>query len=327
MQHVWRRVLAGVLALAPWPLASGLAQTYPDRPITIVVPFPPGGADVYIRTPQPYVEKALGQSLVIQNRAGANGAVGTESVRTAKPDGYTLLFNVTSSAVMNPLTMSSARYDIEKDFQPITDFIYTAVVLVVRKDFPAANLKEFLAYAKANPGKINYASPGPGSTTHLTGAALSRALGVPMTHVPYKGFVPANQALAGGEVDFGFTASAGVQQHVRNGTLRAIAMAEGPAPDGYPPLPDLQKELPGFENIPSFSVLWAPAGTPRPIIEKLNAVFVEAMKAPETQKKYAELGLSPAGNSIADTEKAIARMVAVATRAVNEAKAAGIPLE
>lgn len=303
------------------------AQTYPERPINIIVPFPPGGADLYIRIPQAQAEKALGQTIVVHNRPGANGGVGTEAVRTAKPDGYTLLFNVTSSAVMNPLTMSNVKYDIQKDFLPITDFIYTAVVMVVRKDFPARTLQEFIAYAKANPGKINYASPGPGSTTHLTAAALAKAIGVPMVHVPYKGFVPANQALAAGEVDMGFTASAVVQTQVQSGALRALAMAEGPAPRGYPPLPDLQKELPGFENIPSFSVLWAPAGTPRAIIEKLNAAFVAAMKSPDAMKKYAELGLEPAGNSIADTEKAIASMVAVATRHVNEARAAGVKFE
>jgi tripartite-type tricarboxylate transporter receptor subunit TctC len=328
MKHLTAGMLGfGFVAGMVFTALPAFAQAYPDKPINIIVPFPPGGADVYIRIPQQQAEKILGQPVVVHNRPGANGAVGTEAVRTAKPDGYTLLFNVTSSAVMNPLTMANVTYDIQKDFVPITDVIYTAVVMVARKDFPAKTLAEFIAYAKANPGKINYASPGPGSTTHLTAASLAKALGVPMTHVPYKGFVPANQALAAGEVDFGFTASAGVQSHVQSGALRAIAMAEGPAPNGYPQLPDLQKEVKGFENIPSFSALWAPAGTPRPIIEKLNSAFVEAMKSPDAQKKYAELGLAPAANSIADTEKAIANMVSIATRAVNEAKAAGVKFE
>lgn len=307
--------------------SAAVAQQYPDRPINIIVPFPPGGADVYIRIPQPHAEKALGQPIIVHNRAGANGHIGTEAVRTAKPDGYTLLFNVTSSAVMNPLTMSSARYDIQKDFLPITDFIHTAVVLVVRKDFPAATVQELVSYVKANPGKVNYASPGLGSTTHLTGASLAKALGVAMIHVPYKGFVPGIQALTAGEADMGFLASGVVQSQVQSGALRVLAMAEGAAPPGYPPLPDLMKVLPGFENIPSISVLWAPAGTPRPVIERLNAVFVAAMQTPEVRNKYAELGLSPAGNSIAATEKAIVDLVAVATRHVNEAKASGVKFE
>lgn len=321
-----RRMVLAALAAFSCSLPA-FAQSWPERPINIIVPFPPGGADVYVRIPSLVAEKALGQPIVVQNRAGANGGVGTENVRTAKPDGYTLLFNVTSSAVMNPLVNPSVKYDIQKEFQPITDFIYTAVVLVVRKDFPAKTLEEFIAHAKANPGKLNYASPGLGSTTHLTGAALAKALGVAMTHVPYKGFAPANQALAQGESDMGFTASAGVLSHVQSGALRPIAMAEGPAPRGYPQLPDLQKALPGFENIPSFSVLWAPAGTPRPIIEKLNGVFVQALRSPDVRKKYEELGLEGAGNSIADTEKAVARMVEVATRAVDAARAAGVQLQ
>ena len=315
-------VFASALCLAP-----AHAQNYPDRPINIVVPFPPGGADVYVRIPQQRAEKALGQSIIVHNRAGANGHIGTESVRTAKPDGYTLLFNVTSSAVMNPLTMSSARYDIQKDFLPITDFIHTAVVLVVRKDFPAATIQDLIAHVKANPGKVNYASPGLGSTTHLTGASLAKALGVAMIHVPYKGFVPGIQALTAGEADMGFMASGVVQTQVQSGALRVLAMAEGAAPPGYPALPDLMKVLPGFENIPSISVLWAPAGTPRPIIEKLNAVFVEAMRAPDVRAKYAELGLTPAGSSVAATEKAIAALAKLAERHVNEAKAAGVKFE
>ncbi len=326
MKALFQR-LAGVALCVALAVSSAPAQQYPDKPINIVVPFPPGGADVYIRTAQPFAEKALGQSIVVHNRSGANGHIGTESVRTAKPDGYTLLFNVTSSAVMNPLTMSSARYDIEKDFLPITDFIHTAIVLVVRKDFPAATIQDLIAYVKANPGKVNYASPGLGSTTHLTGASLAKALGVAMIHVPYKGFVPGIQALAAGEADMGFMASGVVQTQVQSGALRVLAMAEGTAPQGYPALPDLMKVLPGFENIPSISVLWAPAGTPRPIIEKLNTVFVEAMRAPDVRAKYAELGLEPAGHSIAETEKLIANMVSVATRHVNDAKAAGIKFE
>lgn len=316
-------MLAAMAVQAP----TAAAQTYPDRPINIIVPFPPGGADIYLRAVQPHVEKSLGQKLVIQNRAGANGAVGTEAVRRSKSDGYTLLFNVTSSVIMAPLTMADVNFDIQRDFLPITDLLYSSIVLAVRKDLPVNDLGSFIAYIKANPGKVTFSSSGLGSAPHLSGEALARQLGAPMTHVPYKGIAPAVQAIIGGEVDWGFTNSAGTLQHLRKGSVKVLAIAGGKPPPGYPALPDLEKAVPGFENLAVFAAIWAPAGTPRAIIEKLNSVFVAALKSPDIRKRYEDLSLIPAGNSIEATAKAIADLTAVAKRQVEQAKAAGVPFQ
>ncbi|MDB5570762.1 MAG: transporter [Hyphomicrobiales bacterium] len=322
------KTFALALGVAMGALAApAIAQTYPDKPIQVVVPWPPGAVDLYVRTVQASVEKALGKPLLIVNRGGANGALGMESVARAKPDGYTLLFNVTSSAVMAPLTSPNVNFDVQKDFMPITDVFFSPVILVVRKSLPVSNLEELIAYGRKNQGKLNFGSPGSGSALHLIGESFAKASGIQMTHVPYRGFAPEVQALLGDELDMGFIATGTILQHVTSGAVKAIAMAEGDPAADLPKVPDLTKALPGFENIPIFAGLWAPAGTPTDIVQQLNKVFSEAIKTPENRNKIAEGGQIPLGRSIAETTKAVAQNVDVATRLVTQAKAAGVKFD
>lgn len=319
--------LACVAGFALASFAPAFAQVYPDRPVNVIVPWPPGAVDVYIRHLQPFVEKQLGRPLIIQNRGGANGAIGTEVVKTSKPDGYMLLFNVTSSAVMAPLTTETAKFDIQKDFTPVIDFFISPLLLVVRKDFPARNLQELIEYGRKNQGKLNFGSPGSGSALHVNSEAFAKAIGVRMTHVPYKGFAPQVQALLGGELDISLIATGTIRSHVLSGAVRPIASTGGPAASDLPQVPDLSQAVPGFEAIPIFAALWAPAGTPSPIIERLHAVFNEALKQTDLRAKIAEGGQIPTGRSIAETAKAVAENVAVATRLVQAARAAGVKFD
>ena len=320
--RAWAIALAAMLAIGP-----ATAQQYPDKPIQIIVPWPPGAVDVYIRIVQAFAEKALGKPLIVQNRGGANGALGTEFVARSKPDGYTLLFNVTSSAVMAPLTTNTAKFDIQKDFVPITDFFDSPLLLVVRKDFPANTLAELIDYGRKNQGKLNFGSPGSGSAIHVTGEAFAKAIGVKMTHVPYKGFAPEVQALMGGELDMGFIATGTIRTQAASGAVKAIGMSIGASPADLPKVPDLSKVVPGFSPIPIFAGLWAPAGTPKDIVDQLNKVITDALKTPEIRNKIAEGGQIPLGRSVAETAKAVAENVELSARLVNEARAAGASFE
>ncbi len=326
-QSAWKALCLVIGVSTAAFAAPALAQVYPDKPIQIVVPWPPGAVDLYVRTVQSSVEKQLGKPVIIVNRGGANGALGMESVARAKPDGYTLLFNVTSSAVMVPLTSNNVTFDIQKDFTPITDFFFSPVILVVRKSLPVSNLEELVAYGRKNQGKLNFGSPGSGSALHLIGESFAKASGIQMTHVPYRGFAPEVQALLGDELDMGFIATGTILQHVRSGAVKAIAMAQGESSPDLPKVPDMTKALPGFENIPIFAGLWAPAGTPVEIVERLNKVVSDALKIPENRDKVAEGGQIPLGRSVAETARAVTQNVDVATRLVNQAKAAGVKFD
>lgn len=322
----WLAGLAAVslLAMAPY---GARAQAYPDKPIRIIVPWPPGAVDVYIRVVQAYVEKQLGKALIVDNRGGANGAIGTELVKNSKPDGYTLLFNVTSSAVMAPLTTDTAKFDIQKDFIAITDFFDSPLMLVVRKDFPANTLQELIEYGRKNQGKLNFGSPGSGSALHVNGEAFAKAIGVQMTHVPYKGFAPEVQALMAGELDMGLIATGTIRSQVLSGAVKPIGSTGGPAPSDLPQVPDLAKAVPGFDPIPIMAALWAPAGTPKDIVERLNKVMAEALQQPDIRAKISEGGQIPLGRSLEETAKAVAYNVEVATKLVNQARAAGVKFE
>jgi tripartite-type tricarboxylate transporter receptor subunit TctC len=319
---------AGAASLASAVLPQGAsAQAYPDKPIRIIVPWPPGAVDVYIRVVQAFAEKQLGKPLIVENRGGANGAIGTEFVKTSKPDGYTLLFNVTSSAVMAPLTTETAKFDIRKDFSPITDFFVSPLMLVVRKDFPANTLQELIDYGRKNQGKLNFGSPGAGSALHVNSEAFAKAIGVQMTHVPYKGFAPEVQALMAGELDMGLIATGTIRSQVLSGAVKAIGATGGAVGPELPQVPDLVKAVPGFDPIPIFAALWAPAGTPKDIVAQLNKVMTDALKQPDIRAKIGEGGQIPLGRSVAETAKAVEANVEVATRLVLQAKAAGVKFD
>ena len=329
-----RRIFAARLAagVAVVLVATGVglparAQTYPDKAINVVVPWPPGALDVYIRFVQPYAEKMLGKQLLIINRGGANGVIGTEYVRTSKPDGYTLLFNVTSSAVMAPLTTDSAKFDIRKDFIAVSDFLESLSLLVVRKDFPARTVQEFIDYARANQGKLNFGSPGAGSALHINAETFARAIGVKMTHIAYRGYAPEVQALVGGERDMVFISAGTIRTQVLNGLVRALATGYGEPPPDMPQVPDVRKSAPGYVPIPVLSLLWAPAGTPPDIVERLNTVMSAAIRLPEVRSKLGEGGQIVLGRSVLEANKAVADNYEIASKHIADLRVAGVKFE
>jgi len=324
MKRFVAAILGYVLAFAMQSFFSAIAQEFPTRPIQVVVPWPPGAVDNYIRFLQPHMEKLLGRPLIIENKPGANGYLGTEQVMRAKPDGYTLLFNVSSSIVMGPLTSPDARFDVQRNFTPVTDVFVSPMVMVVRNALPVENLQQFIAYAKSNPGKLNFGSPGNGSIPHLLGETLNLAAGIKMTHVPYKGFAPGVQALIANELDMAFVASGTIQSQIVAKRVRPIAIDAGQMAAGLAPVPDLSKTLPGFETVPTFAALWAPAGTPRAVIDRLNAAAVAALNVPETSAKIENGGQVVLGGTPEQMAERVARTVEVSTKLVNAAKAAGV---
>jgi tripartite-type tricarboxylate transporter receptor subunit TctC len=270
------------------------------------------------------MEKQLGRPLIIENKPGANGYLGTEQVMRAKPDGYTLLFNVTSSIVMGPLTSPDARFDVQKNVTPVTDVFVSPMVMVVRNALPVQNLQQFIDYAKSNPGKLNFGSPGNGSIPHLLGETLNLAAGIKMTHVPYKGFAPGVQALIANELDMAFVASGTIQSQIVANRVRPIAIDQGQMAPGLAPVPDLSKTLPGFDTVPTFAALWAPAGTPRVIIDRLNAAAVAALKVPDIRARIEDGGQLVLGGTPEQVAERVAKTVEVSARLVNAAKAAGV---
>lgn len=303
--------------------ASGLAQAqanYPSRTVVIVNPWTAGGpAEALIRPIAERLSQRLGQPFVIETRAGANGTIGSNLVARAKPDGYTLLFGHAGPIAISPGMPQKPPYDTLKDFAPITQVASGATVLVVRADFQAKTLKEFIDYAKANPGKVSYGSVGPGSTTHIAGATLARMVGTEMIHVPYKGSAPINTDLMGGAITSAFVNIAGAMPLIKDGRLRALATTTLKRPAVFPDLPTVHELLPGFE-INSWYGLLAPAGTPPEIVNKLQKEVAEILKQPEVSQRMITNGNDPEGTSpqeFTDKIKADLTRWADAIRAAN----------
>ncbi len=320
------RLLAGLMSIA---LAAGVApaQDFPKRPLQIVVPWPPGAIDIYVRLIKAPMEQELGQPVIVETKPGANGYIGTQAVADAKPDGYTLLANTSSSIVMGPLTSRNARFQVQRDFAPISGIYLSQFVLVVRKSLPVKTLAELIAYAKQNPGKLNYGSPGIGSTLHLISLDLCRVAGLEMTHVPYRGFAPLMQDLLGGTLDMAFVAVGTIRPMILAGSVTPLAVDQGAVPAGLGPIADISAALPGFEPIPTFIGLWAPAGTPKPVIDRLNRATLAALSSEHVHKTMLEQGNIPFGQSPDAFAAEVDRNVLISTRLVEAAKAAGARFE
>ena len=307
---------------------AGLAQQFPDKPIHVIVPFPPGSTDVMVRMMQPVMEKMLGQPLVIENKTGANGYLGTEFVARAKPDGYTLLVTASSSIVMGPLTSKDVPFDVQKDFTAVTDMVLPPTILVTRSSLPVNTLEELIAYAKARPGQLKFGHPGVGSTYQVLGEELNAITGITTIPVAYRGFIPMMQALLGGELDFVMVVPALARQNIQSGALKLIAIDEGPVPQSLPAVPQLTKALRGFETIEIFIGMWAPKGTPKPIVDKLNQAAVAALKTADVRDKLEDGGVQIVlGKSPELAEAAVTKNVAVTKRLVEAAKAAGVKFD
>jgi tripartite-type tricarboxylate transporter receptor subunit TctC len=267
------------------------AQNYPDRLIKVVVPFPAGGPiDLTARLLTQRLAPMLGQTVIIENRGGAGGALGTKAAATAEPDGYTLLFGNASALVVGPAVYRFRDYDTLKQFTPVAKVTEGYEVLVVAPNFPARNVAELIAYAKAHPGKLNFGSMGYGNLTHLVAELFKLNTGTDFVHVPYKGSPEAVAGILAGEVHILFGEVAGLLPLVREGKIRALGMSSITRSALAPELPTMiEGGLDGFVAL-TFTGVMAPAGTPAPVVAKLNAAVNESLKAPELVAALAKLG-------------------------------------
>jgi tripartite-type tricarboxylate transporter receptor subunit TctC len=300
----WCAVLVA-LPIAAIAIAAAQSSPYPTHPIRLVVPFAAGGLnDVISRLVAPYLEKALGQPVVIDNRPAAAGIVGTDAVAKAPPDGHTLL-SVASSHTVIPATRSHLPYDAERDLAPITMVARNSLLFVVNPKVEAKTLTEFVALAKANPGKFNYSTPGPASQAHLLIELFSQKAGIKLQHIPYRGGNPATQAVLAGDAHFTVISTLASLPFIRSGALRGLATGNLTRDAQLPDLPTVAEQgYPGFEAIQWIGLLTT-AGTPKEIVERLNAETNRALRDPDLIAKFNQQGLTPAGGSAAEFARVI----------------------
>jgi tripartite-type tricarboxylate transporter receptor subunit TctC len=296
-----RRALAGcgiALGMAFAALPAGAASDYPSRPIHLIVPFPPGGgADILARTVTPRLEKSLGQPIVVENRPGAGGNVGAEYVARAAPDGYTLLYGTNGTHGINASLYRNLRFDPIKDFIPVSRMTTIAAMLIVNPNFPPTTVEELIRYAKANPGKVNFASAGNGTTSHLAGELFKTMAGIDIVHVPYRGGALAVTDLMGGQVQMMIDVMPNALPLARDGRARGIAVSTATRYPGAPEYPTIAESgLPGFEAS-AWDGIFVPAGTPAPIVARLNAVIREAVEDPQIAEALKARGAQPMPNS------------------------------
>ena len=286
-------VAAPLLALAAtaFTLPATAQDAYPDKPITMIVPAPPGGGtDLVARLYADLLGQELGQQVIVDNRGGGNGNIGSALVARAKPDGYTMLMQYSGFHAANPALISNLNWD-PKDFVGVAMGAIGPHVIVVPKKVPVDDLKSFIAYAKANPGKLNYASVGPGSVPHIGGVMLNKEAGIDLMHVPYKGSGPATQDTVAGQVELFIVTPPSVSGHIRNGNLKALALASTERLPSFPDIPTTAEAgLPGF-LLDGWFALFAPAGTPQPIVDKLNAAMRKIAKMEITRQRADQLGM------------------------------------
>jgi tripartite-type tricarboxylate transporter receptor subunit TctC len=287
------------LALISCAITSGAyAQTYPVKPLRMVVGFPAGGpTDIVSRTLAPRLSEALGQTVLVDNRAGAGGVIATEQVSKAPPDGYTLLMGTIGGIAVAMSLVPNRGYDTLRDLAPVTQVVTVTNLLVVHPTVPAKTVKELLAIARAKPGGLNYASSGNGTVTHLAGELLKLMGKVDIVHVPFKGGAPALTALISGEVDMSYENSLVVTPHVKAGKVRALAVTGAKRSQLMPELPTIgESGLPGY-NASGWYGLFVPAAAPKTVIARLNTETVKALRAPDVVRALSGQGAEPVGNS------------------------------
>jgi tripartite-type tricarboxylate transporter receptor subunit TctC len=293
-----RCVLGMALAL---PVTWASAQAFPSKPVTIVVPFPPGGAlDTVARGIAEQMRADLGQPVVVDNRAGAGGTLGSGQVARAAPDGYTILLGSVATHALAAGLYPKLAYDPIGDFAPITQLTSSPLVLTASPQLKAANVAELVAAAKAQPGKLNYASSGNGTALHIAGEAFRAAAGIDVLHVPYKGGSQATTALLSGEVSYTLANPQLVMSFIQAGKLRALAVTGNARLDALPAVPTLKEAgVPGVDVTTWFG-LWAPKGTPPAVVDRLNAAARKALTTTEVKRQLEAQGDAPVGSSVAD---------------------------
>ncbi len=295
MQSVIRTAVAAfALALGA---GTAFAQAYPTKPIRLIVPFPPGGTtDVLARTVGQKLTQALGQPVIIENRPGAGATIGADAVAKSAPDGYTLLMGAVHHTIA-PNVYRKLSYDFQKDLTPVSVVAIVPNVLVVSPSFPAKNVQELVAYAKANPGKLTYASNGNGTAHHLIGEQFKAQTGTNIVHVPYKGSAPAITDLMGGQVSMMFDTASSALPYIKAGKLKPLAVATAKRSSALPDVPTLAESgLPGFDIASWFGIL-APTGTPPEIVNRLSTEIAKALALPDVKKQFAAIGAEPVGNT------------------------------
>lgn len=305
-----------------WAVPTASAQTYPTRQLTLIVPFPPGSTtDLVGRILADELGKSLGQNVVIDNRGGAGGTIGTEAVARAAPDGHTLLMGTIGTHSINPAVYARINYDPIADFAPVIQFGTAPNVLVVNPSLPVNSVKELIAYIRANPGKVNYGSSGNGTSNHLSGAMFSAREGLKATHIPYRGGAQAITDLLRGEVQFMFYHYLPLLPHIKEGKLRAIAITSSQRIDALPDVPVMKEAgLDDFEVSAWFGV-WAPAKTPPDVVGKLNTIISGIIKSPEVKKSLEGQGIDPVSGSPGDLLELNKKELARWSKAVAEAGA------
>ncbi len=293
-----KRTFFCAAAIFLWATAVGAhAQTWPQRPIRIVVGFPPGGGiDVVARLLGVRLAETLGQQIVVDNRPGANGILGTEIVAKSAPDGHTFFIGTTGNLSVNPVLIKHLPFNIARDFTPVMQTSSVPFLIYTHPKVPAKNLAELIAHIKSNPGKVNYYSSGNGGLPHLASELLNALAGIKAVHVPYKGSAPGFNDLLGGHVQFGFDAVPIGLQHVKSGRIRAAATT-GPKRLSF--LPDVaaaNETVKGFEVVNWYGLV-APAGTPAPVIDRMNREILKAMAIPELRDKLIAQGTDPVNSN------------------------------
>ena len=298
--------LAAGAAALPVAMRTAWALDYPMRPVRIIVGFPPAGTtDVLARLIGQWLSQRLGQQFVIENRPGASTMIGTEAVVRSPPDGYTLLMAATGAAINATLYENKLNYNFLRDIAPIAGVFRAPNVMVVHPSIPAKTVPEFIAYAKANPGKIDFESPGVGTSSHLAGELFKLLTGVNIVHVPYRGNAPALTDLLAGQVQLGFDTMPASIEFVRAGQLRALAVTTATRSEALPNLPTVGEFVPGYESSGFFG-LGAPGNTPAAIVNKLNAEINAGLADPKLKAQLTDLGGIILGGSPADFRKLIA---------------------
>lgn len=308
MTLVRRTLLSAMVTLGSLFSAGAMAETYPSRAIRIVVPFPPGGSvDITARLLAQALSDEVGQTVVVENKSGAGGNTGADLVAKSDADGHTLLFTAPGPLAVNQtLFTNGLPYDPEKDFAPLAIFAKTPIVLMVNPKFEAKDVKALIAFAKDNPGKVNFGSAGLGSTPHLAGELFKSMSQTELTHVPYRGTAPAMSDLVAGHIQIMFDLLPSSLQQIGSGNVRALANAGLTRPPALKDLPTMSEAgLPGFDAA-SWVALVAPAKTPGPVLDKLRGATDKAMRSPAVLKKLAELGSEPGTANVAEARAFLA---------------------
>ena len=309
-----------LLALFALCCSSAFAQTYPAKPITLIIPFPPGGStDIIGRIAVEGMGRELGQPFVVDNRGGAGGAIGAKAIADAAPDGYTLGIATISTHVVNPIVRSDLRYDSLKDFSFISQIAAVPNSMSIHPSVPAQNMAEFIAYARQNPGKLNFGTPGIGSLGHLIGETFKYSAKVNMTHVPYRGAGPALNDALGGQVQVLFDNLPSSLPHIQAGKLRALAVASEKRVVALPDVPTFAETGHPLVNDPSWFGLIGPAKLPAEVTSRVHAALVATLKQPDAAKRLADNASVPVGNSPEAFRKVVSDALDNTRKVVREA--------